>query len=920
MLLPDFYDEDIEVLPSFPSIRRKTLGTLYSPSNDDDGAWDDITGRREPATQQPNSNLELKSAGSYMDKSPKASVDTRIRPLVDLINRHPSYATLSSCSGRIAIFDPNAARRHSRHHRQRKEASGLNNAVSDTACDESIVSSIEAADEPPQGSIFDGGYDNVIVGDNRTTADGNINDSGKGGTGAWLMVSHEPISDTAPFLNLFSSSCIEKGGKDAFDADDAGRQRPILLKFEPMLLHVAASSLRRGKKLLQLALRLGFRESGLVVTDTRVTVAVRSYGLSLTVPLFWSNDDYLEALLNESNRRLLVNIMRIGEFYNEIERSLFRSAPVRMRVRDPSNQLPNLNLWGQGTVLLPAIRTDTNSDVKEVDHVLVFGGYGPGPSTDLMDKPLGTSRSDKIWRLVRGTNRNWSDHWDEIIPCPKCDLLAHFGINLRRLRSIGLRQGSAACLLPSCDAISNVENSNNFIAVFGGRRGPGSALGDLLLCEYFPLRPAASGIVVNQVTSTRGEAPSPRWGHTLTGLTGRDGKLVALAGGRNHDYVFDTVHVLSRIEMETDNEMDGSEFYLLWETIVFDGSSRSLMQRFSHTAVRLCDDEILILGGLSKAGDALECFSTSIGNTCTNKTESSSVALFDAAHPAKKLFVSCSSTNTSAEKAFEGVSRFGHSACLLRTNLRESTTGSARCTLLICGGIATETNSLFQVLELRRTKQGWDLVVSSRDDNFILQNDGKVLDFGALVDHDCCCILPRRGMSDEDGWETLLVGGGVPGFSFGPIFAKSYAMELVQYDESRPITCGRLLLSHSAPRSRNSGQQTNAKDMHETRQTEGIDVVYVLKKDAKTLKGMLECRNFLVKSRRMAPATTDGGLEDPTPYIAVPVTSDCLDQLSGSDEVLADNGTASWKCLVQGRGRQRLPFSTAVHAKNSLKR
>jgi hypothetical protein len=41
--------------------------------------------------------------GGIDNKSPKGSVNVKICPLV---NRHPDYVTLSSCSGRVALFDP----------------------------------------------------------------------------------------------------------------------------------------------------------------------------------------------------------------------------------------------------------------------------------------------------------------------------------------------------------------------------------------------------------------------------------------------------------------------------------------------------------------------------------------------------------------------------------------------------------------------------------------------------------------------------------------------------------------------------------------------------------------------------------------------------------------------------------------------
>ena len=46
------------------------------------------------------------------DRSPKGSVDARIQDLVDFINQHPDYVTFSSCSGRLAVFDPASSREH----------------------------------------------------------------------------------------------------------------------------------------------------------------------------------------------------------------------------------------------------------------------------------------------------------------------------------------------------------------------------------------------------------------------------------------------------------------------------------------------------------------------------------------------------------------------------------------------------------------------------------------------------------------------------------------------------------------------------------------------------------------------------------------------------------------------------------------
>ena len=78
-LYPILLNEEAS-LPSFASLRERNLKTLYGDTK----------------------------ISEYInnDKSPKGSVDEKIRPLVNLINLHPEFVTLSSCSGRVAMFDP----------------------------------------------------------------------------------------------------------------------------------------------------------------------------------------------------------------------------------------------------------------------------------------------------------------------------------------------------------------------------------------------------------------------------------------------------------------------------------------------------------------------------------------------------------------------------------------------------------------------------------------------------------------------------------------------------------------------------------------------------------------------------------------------------------------------------------------------
>eukprot|EP00957_Ditylum_brightwellii_P138295 10541003-Ditylum_brightwellii.AAC.1 len=194
-----------------------------------------------------------KNENLMYDKSPKGSVDVLIRPLVHLLNAHPEYSTLSSCSGRIAIFDPNPdyakekGGNDNNHLKEEKERDG-NDDFGDVMEEE--------------GTEEEAGEKDKLT-----------NMSGKGSGGKWLLSSHTPVEITqvSSAISSYSTSKL-----------------PLLFKHEPLLLHVASSSIYTAQELLKLVLQLGFRESGLITTNynKRVTVAIRSYGLALTVPLF----------------------------------------------------------------------------------------------------------------------------------------------------------------------------------------------------------------------------------------------------------------------------------------------------------------------------------------------------------------------------------------------------------------------------------------------------------------------------------------------------------------------------------------------------------------------------------------------------------------------------------------------------------
>ena len=242
------------VLPSFPSLRARNLRTLYGGSDD---------GR-----------------GIVFDRSPKGSVDERIRPLVDLINSHPDYVTLSSCSGRVALFDPGDAA---------VDDDGDDDAHDDNGGGDDV-------DERRHGS--DAGAANGGGGGGGRSG----GRSGKGRGGRWIFVTHDVLPDlgervvdslrrvglersTSPSSSS-SSATTTTGGRGRRRRHHRPPRAPITFKHEPPLLHVAASNLEAGRRLLRIFKSdCAMRESGLVVTGSRVTVEARTTSTSLCVPI-----------------------------------------------------------------------------------------------------------------------------------------------------------------------------------------------------------------------------------------------------------------------------------------------------------------------------------------------------------------------------------------------------------------------------------------------------------------------------------------------------------------------------------------------------------------------------------------------------------------------------------------------------------
>jgi tRNA wybutosine-synthesizing protein 3 len=110
----------------------------------------------------------------YNDLSPKGSIDTGIRELLDEVNTVSKLVTTSSCAGRVSVYV------------------------------EGLKQSIESADEPILPSS-----------------------GGKGG-GKWLYVSHDPVTTTSSLRELFGL----KNGVESIPSHDLAL---VHFKFEAMV-------------------------------------------------------------------------------------------------------------------------------------------------------------------------------------------------------------------------------------------------------------------------------------------------------------------------------------------------------------------------------------------------------------------------------------------------------------------------------------------------------------------------------------------------------------------------------------------------------------------------------------------------------------------------------------------------------------
>jgi tRNA wybutosine-synthesizing protein 3 len=271
--------------------------------------------------------LVLAKLREAIDKSPKGSLDAPIVELIDFINSHPHYVTTSSCSGRIALLRANNA------------GEGVRAAQ------------IQANDE----------------------------DEGEGGDVEskgvqWLLVEHATITYEQLWEKLHSE-------------DATSHQGQITFKHEPFIMHIQCCGLNEAKRLLQIALECGYRESGIVL-GKKCMVHVRTTAYMLELPLACGGElmvskDYLKYLVKLANEKFAQNQLRTDKFFARIQEALLVCEDVA-KDETPMAGTANAVLIAKKSVKAVKIALEKMDGIDKSKRIGPHGAAGSG----LMAIPL----------------------------------------------------------------------------------------------------------------------------------------------------------------------------------------------------------------------------------------------------------------------------------------------------------------------------------------------------------------------------------------------------------------------------------------------------------------------------------------------------------------------------------------------------
>ena len=345
----------------------------------------------------------------------------------------------------------------------------------------------------------------------------------------WILVVHGAIT-TEQLRNAVIGQDFGTAGKHL-----------VVMKCEGFILHVRCRNLECGRRLHQIAMGCGFRESGLSVGQKmRVQLAIRTTAYGLELPIATGNhllldDVALEIIVSEANRRLRCNFARTDRMLSAMKREyLWPSVVVRNL---PDHQIQR---WGHSSAAF-----------NDCGHVIV-GGYG----VEVDVSASGAPSSDR-------------QH------------------STRKLSNVCYEKADASSKLFNLKEADNVVNDYfmhaavsefkfaglPFLAVSGGRDSPQKALKILRIYKMRDnenhLNSTSNGSNVDMECMSHtesGDIPLPRWGHTLTAL-GSDSNHFLLFGGRDEKQAFGDAYLLTLCHQHVgsqSSQIDAIILHFIW--------------------------------------------------------------------------------------------------------------------------------------------------------------------------------------------------------------------------------------------------------------------------------------------------------------------------------------------------------------------
>ncbi|CAG8498333.1 4452_t:CDS:2 [Scutellospora calospora] len=239
----------------------------------------------------------------YSSKVSSPLIDETIFPILELINKHDDYIVTSSCSGKISI---------------------ISTCANSNKCKNSkkpISSKLESL--MTTGNINQDEIENGVVYRHQDYLVELPKEKGLINNFLLKMIFGEE------FENVISSN------NESYNLLQNNDYNLIYFKFEPMILHAEARTLDAAKNLVNLAVEVGYHNSGMLTTSKRHMVAIRN-SMKLETPIAYLNLStqkihllvdlsYLHLLINLSNQHFEETLRKINDLLSTLDNNLFGS-------------------------------------------------------------------------------------------------------------------------------------------------------------------------------------------------------------------------------------------------------------------------------------------------------------------------------------------------------------------------------------------------------------------------------------------------------------------------------------------------------------------------------------------------------------------------------------------------------------------